>query len=347
MDKTHTMQTEAAEMNTKILQPSDQNIQTCARVIQNGGVVAFPTETVYGLGADARNERAVREIFRVKGRPSDNPLIVHVYDAEQIEEVAQNISPAARKLMAQFMPGALTLVLEKKPNIPLCVTGGLSTVGVRMPSHPVCRSFLQACGVPVCAPSANTSTLPSPTAAAHVLRDLQGKIPYVLDGGNCEIGVESTILDMSGDTPRLLRAGGVSREALEKACGCRIENAAKSDRALCPGMKYKHYSPRANVLFSAYYSGMAEGIARCYDMLAQEGKRPVILCLDARVPAYGTRNVYAMGKDSGGYAHNLFASLRRADDDGFDTVIAEGVADTGVGEAIINRLVKSSGGQII
>ena len=202
-------------MQTLILDSKEENIAKCARYIARGGVVAFPTETVYGLGADAFNADAVKEIFRVKGRPSDNPLIVHVCSARGIREVAENISPLAEKLISEFMPGALTLVLKKKKGLPDCVTAGLDTVGVRMPSNSVCREFLRACGVPICAPSANTSTKPSPTCAQHVYDDLYGKIPYVLDGGECEIGLESTILDVSGAAPRLLRAGGISKEALE------------------------------------------------------------------------------------------------------------------------------------
>lgn len=334
-------------METRILQPTPQNIRLCADAIVDGAVVAFPTETVYGLGADAGNENAVREIFRVKGRPSDNPLIVHVADETQIEEVARDVPPVARKLMQAFMPGALTLVLKKKPHIPDCVTAGLDTVGVRMPSHPVCRDFLRACDRPVCAPSANTSTLPSPTVAEHVFRDLHGKIGYVLDGGACTYGVESTIVDVSGAKPRLLRAGGISRAALQEVCGCPVEVQGKSDVALCPGMKYKHYAPRATVLFSAYYDGMDARICAFYDGLAAQGKRVVVLCLRAHAAKYGARNVYDMGETYDDYAHNLFASLRRADDEGYDAVIAEGVPSEGVGEAIINRLLKSSGGQVI
>ena len=177
--------------------------------------------------------------------------------------------------------------------------------------------------------------------------DLYGKIPYVLDGGECEIGLESTILDVSGAAPRLLRAGGISKEALEKACGCSIEVVAGNTVALCPGMKYKHYSPKAEVLFSAYYGGMSERIAEVYDTLVLSGKRPVILCADFNAEKYGERKMYKMGADYRAYARLLFASLRRADAENYDTVLAEGVPSDGIGAAIINRLVKSSGGKII
>lgn len=334
-------------METQILEPKDENIRKCSEHILSGGVVAFPTETVYGLGADARNENAVKEIFRIKGRPADNPLIVHVSALSQIEQVAREITPLALTLIQKFMPGPLTLLLPKKDTVPDCVTAGLSTVGVRMPSNLVCRRFLRACGCPVCAPSANTSTKPSPTAAEHVRRDLDGKIPYVLDGGHCEIGLESTILDISTETPRLLRAGGISMEELEAACGKQIEVVSSSSVALSPGMKYKHYAPKAEVFFSAYYDGMPEGICGYYDSLTALDRKPVILCLQKNAAKYGTRHVYDMGADYAAYAHNLFAALRKADDEKYDAVIAEGVPSDGIGAAIINRLVKSSGGQII
>lgn len=334
-------------MNTEILQPTTENIAACAAVIAGGGVVAFPTETVYGLGADAYNESAVKKIFEAKGRPSDNPLIVHLYSFDQIGSVAENITPLAEKLMYKFMPGALTLVLKKKSGLPDAVTAGLKTVGVRIPSHPVCREFLRACNCPVCAPSANTSTLPSPTKAAHVYADLKGKIRYVLDGGDCDIGVESTVLDLSGEKPRLLRLGGVSREMLEEECGFKIETVTGSSVALCPGMKYKHYSPKAEVLFSAYYENMCGGICEQYDNVEASGGNPVIICMDKNLSKYESRRTYNAGRTYEDYAHNLFALLRKADEDKFGVVIAEGVPSDGIGAAIINRLIKSSGGRII
>lgn len=334
-------------MKTHVLRPTDKNIRVLADCINGGGVVAFHTETVYGLGADVFNESAVNEIFRVKGRPADNPLIVHVCDGAQIAEVAESIPPLAQKLIDEFMPGPLTLILRKKQGIPDCVTAGLPTVGVRMPSSQPCRAFLKACTHPVCAPSANTSTKPSPTCARHVYDDLQGKIPFILDGGNCEVGLESTILDVSDEKPRLLRAGGISKESLEKFCGMSIETVRSSTVALCPGMKYKHYAPKADVYFSSYYRDMSHGICDCYDRLVSSGKKVVVLCLQKNIPAYGERDVYDMGKSYNSYARRLFAYLRKADDCGYDAIIAEGVPSKGIGLALINRLVKSSGGRII
>lgn len=334
-------------MDTKILRPTPENIAICAKSIRSGEPVAFPTETVYGLGADIYDTAAVQEIFRVKGRPNDNPLIVHVHSLEQIQKVAREFPPLAEKLAAAFMPGALTLVLKKRADVPDCVTAGLDTVGVRMPSHAVCRAFLQACDVPVCAPSANTSTLPSPTAAMHVYNDLRGKIGYILDGGDCDIGLESTIVDVSGETPRLLRAGGIAREEIERVCGCAVQTVTNSKVALCPGMKYRHYAPRADVLFARLGDGMYRDICDRYDSLRSDGKSPVILCLDTHAEKYGTRSVYGMGADYAAYAHNLFAALRRADEYGYDAVLAEGVPADGIGAAIRNRLHKSSGGRTV
>lgn len=334
-------------MKTEILAPNERNIKLCAQYLAGGGVVAFPTETVYGLGANAFNENAAKQIYEVKGRPSDNPLIVHVYDFEQIYALVKEVTPVGKILMKRFMPGPLTLIFKKQDSVPKSITGGLDTVGVRMPSDKVCRQFLRECNIPVCAPSANTSTMPSPTCAAHVYSDLKGKIPYILDGGDCDIGLESTIVDVSENVPKLLRAGGISKEKIEEVCGCEVSSVGGGSVALCPGMKYKHYSPKATVLFSAYYYDMPRNIQSRYDSLVAEGKKTVVLCLNKNAACYGKRNVYKMGGDYCEYAHNLFAALRLADDESYDVVIAEGVPSDGIGEAIINRLIKSSGGVII
>ena len=333
-------------MNTVVYNPSKENIKICADLIRGGSTVAFPTETVYGLGANALDPTAVRKIYEAKGRPSDNPLIVHLADIKQLNEVAAEIPPLAYELMSAFTPGPLTLVFKKAPCIPDCVTGGLDTVAVRFPSHTVAAMLLRECGVPVCAPSANLSTRPSPTTAEHVLKDMNGRIPAILDGGQCDVGLESTIVDVSGGKPRLLRKGGIPAEALFPFTGP-LETVESSEKALCPGMKYKHYSPEAEVYFSAFYDGMYETIAAEYDKLTASGKKVVIICLDINAPRYGTRNVYGAGRNFEDYAHNVFAYLRRADDEKYDAVIAEGVDSAGIGSALINRLIKSSGGKII
>lgn len=331
-------------MKTEILAPNSHNIRLCADYLIGGGVVAFPTETVYGLGADAMQPDAVREVFRVKGRPADNPLIVHIASVQQLREVAAQVSTMAELLINAFMPGAITLLLKKNKYIPDCVTAGLDTVGVRMPSHAVCRAFLQAADRFVCAPSANTSTRPSPTLAEHVRADLDGKIPYILDGGACDVGLESTIIDVSGGVPRLLRAGGIPRETIEEVLGCRVQTAQNSKVALCPGMKYKHYAPRAEVYTAACGNDMHARIIQKYDDLTASGRRTVVLCLTQHTHLYGQRAVYDMGRDYKEFAHNLFAALRKADSDGYDAVLIEGVPQDGIGAAIYNRIKKSSGG---
>lgn len=333
-------------METKVYTPTPTHIRHCASLLRRGEVVAFPTETVYGLGADARNETAVKKIYEAKGRPSDNPLIVHVADRTQIEALVTEIPAVAVKLTEAFAPGPLTIVYRKKECIPDVVTGGLKTVGIRIPSHPVALALLKEAGIPVCAPSANLSTKPSPTTAAHVLEDMEGRIHAILDGGACVVGIESTVIDVTTVPPRILRKGGIPAEDIVKVVG-EVEIIKSSTIALCPGMKYKHYAPKAEVLFSAYYEDMSDTICEYYDKLSHAGKRPVILALTENLGRYGDRNVMNVGGDYRAYAHNLFADLRLADEKGFDTVIAEGVQPEGIGESLINRLIKSSGGQII
>ncbi len=333
-------------MDTKILPITSENIKLCADAIKNGELVAFPTETVYGLGANALDETAASKIYAAKGRPSDNPLIVHVASINGVSAVVEKIPPLALKLAAAFMPGPLTLVMKKKPCVPSAVTGGLDTVAVRIPKSSAALSLIKASGVPICAPSANLSGRPSPTTARHVYNDLYGKIPYILDGGSCKIGIESTVLDLTSDKPRILRPGGLPPEKLREVAG-ELETAKEDGVALCPGMKYKHYAPKAEVLFSAYYDSMSQSICDWYDKLSQSGKKPVIMCLSGNAEKYGDRATLKVGKTYDDYAHNLFADLRLADDRCYNVVIAEGVEDGGIGSSLINRLIKSSGGRII
>ena len=333
-------------METKVLSPTQENIRLCADALRRGELVAFPTETVYGLGANALDKEAAAKIYAAKGRPSDNPLIVHVDSLSGMSAVVEKIPTLALRLAAKFMPGPLTIVMKKKPVVPDTVTGGLDTVAVRIPSSPTALALLRAAKVPVCAPSANTSGLPSPTTARHVLADLKGKIPYILDGGSCKIGIESTVIDLTTPRPRLLRPGGLTLEKLKETLGD-IDVVTDSSVALCPGMKYKHYAPKAEVLFSAYYDKMNETISDWYDKLKEKGSRPVIFCLNANAAHYGERETVRCGENYDDYAHNLFADLRLADEKGYDFIIAEGVPDTGIGYSLINRLIKSSGGRII
>lgn len=333
-------------MKTEIFVPSKENYEKCGRLIRSGELVAFPTETVYGLGANALDPEAVKKVYLAKGRPSDNPLIVHIASPEDIDKVARSVPDKARLVIEKFMPGSVTVVMPKRPEIPDCVTGGLDTVAVRMPLHPVALEFIRACGVPICAPSANTSTRPSPTLASHVYDDLGGKIAAILDGGACSVGVESTVIDFVGDTPRLLRAGGMPLEPLEEVIG-KIQREVKSDKPLCPGMKYKHYAPSCDVTVVMPGSAQQKKAAELYDKFVSEGKKTVIMTLEGHISAYGDRNVFNVGKDSREYAHNLFSLLRECDKEGFEAAVAEGVTDEGYGLSVMNRVCKSAGGKII
>lgn len=330
----------AKEMTTQILQPTTENLIKCADKLKAGGLVAFPTETVYALGAVATDASAVEKVYAVKSRPRSKPLIVAVSDIAEIDAVAINVPDKARVLMKKFMPGALTLLLDRAKCIPDVVTAGADTVAVRIPDNEIALGLLKMVGKPIVVPSANTSDKPSPTLAEHVMTDLDGKIDYILDGGASEIGIESTIIDTRVDPPVILRGGGVSADRIRAEIGEVEFKREKPEHA-------SGYSPDAEVLFSAYYDGMTSNICARYDALVARGHKTVIICLSGNRDGYGNRNVFVAGNSYEEYAHNLFALLRRADKEHFDTVIAEGVRSEGIGASIINRLVKASGGLII
>lgn len=333
-------------MKTEIYLPTTENLEICAELLRSGELVAFPTETVYGLGGNALDPLAAKKIYAAKGRPSDNPLIVHIADKETVNVLAARVPEKAQIVMERFMPGPVTIVLPKKDVVPDAVTGGLKTVAVRMPSNTVALALISRSGVPVCAPSANTSTRPSPTSAAHVYNDLCGKIPAILDGGDCEVGVESTVIDFTTEKPRLLRAGGMPIETLEAAIG-EIEIVRNSKVALCPGMKYKHYSPLADVFVALPGEGLKERMRAAYDALTGEGKKTLIIALEDTAAEMGERNVRLAGKDYADYAHNLFAFLRDADADGYKAVVCEGADERLLGASVANRLIKAAGGKTV
>lgn len=333
-------------MKTEIYLPTTENLEICARLLRGGELVAFPTETVYGLGGNALDKSAAAKIYAAKGRPSDNPLIVHIADKEAVNTLAAIVPEKAKIVMERFMPGPVTIVLPKKEIVPDEVTGGLKTVAVRMPNNPIALALIERAGVPVCAPSANTSTRPSPTSAAHVYGDLCGKIPAILDGGDCEVGVESTVIDFTTDKPRLLRAGGMPIETLESAIG-EIEIVRNSKVALCPGMKYKHYSPLAEVFVALPGEGLSSRMKAAYDTLTAEGKKTLIVALDDTAAEMGERNVRVAGKTYADYAHNLFAFLRAADADGYAAVVCEGADERDLGASVANRLIKAAGGKTV
>lgn len=326
-------------METEILQPTDMNIMRCASRLKAGELVAFPTETVYALGAIATNAQAVKKVYEVKKRPADKALIVAVAKKSDIQKVVKKIPEKAQILIDKFMPGALTLVLDRADVIPDEVTAGSDSVAVRIPDNPIAKKLIELAGAPVVVPSANTADKASPTLAAHVKDDLDGEIQYILDGGASEIGIESTIIDARTDPPTVLRVGGVTVRQLEAAIG--------EVKLVREDARHSGYMPNAEVLFSAYYDGMTDNINSRYDDITRKGKTAVILCLDGNRDGYGERKVYTVGKDYAAYAHNLFATLRKADGEHYDAVIAEGVNPEGLGEALIARLIKLSGGLII
>jgi len=332
-------------INTQILNISQLDI--AAEILRNGGTVAFPTETVYGLGANALDEEAVFKIFAAKGRPSDNPLIAHIACADDVAQVAREISEAARVLMDTFWGGPLTLVLRRQTCVPNIVTARLDTVAVRMPANEIALELIRLAGVPIAAPSANISGKPSPTAFEHVERDLFGKVDAIVDGGNCSIGVESTVIDMTRDVPLILRPGGVSREQIEAIIG-NIEVVTQSDLdriadsttsvVPSPGMKYKHYAPRAPIVICDVEE-MTNRVA------AQIGKVGV-LTFDEYLPQFSTvDNILSLGSvhDASAAARNLFAQLREFDELEVDVIFAPEIRDDGVWAAVRNRLYKAAG----
>lgn len=327
-------------------------IETAARLIRDGEVVAFPTETVYGLGADALNAEAVKKIFIAKGRPGDNPLIVHIADIGQWSSLVEDIPESALALAKAFWPGPLTMILKKREVVPPEVTAGLDTVAVRMPSHLVARALIAATLVPIAAPSANFSGRPSPTTARHVLEDLEGRIPLILDGGRAYVGVESTVIDMTREVPVLLRPGGITREMLEQVLG-RVEvdpgimSPIREDKPVpSPGMKYKHYAPKAPV---TVFRGSEERIRLAIDREArrqqESGKKVGILATNGNKDFYAAGIVRSMGSRTrpAELAASLFALLREFDELGVDLILAEGVDLHDEGLAVMNRLARAAG----
>ncbi|WP_031406642.1 L-threonylcarbamoyladenylate synthase [Geobacillus vulcani] len=324
-------------------------IREAVEWLRVGEVIAFPTETVYGLGADAANTTAVEKIFAAKGRPSDNPLIVHVASMAQAEAVAASIPPMAKMLMERFWPGPLTLVLPKRSGaVSERVTAGLPTVAVRMPDHPLALALIEASGLALAAPSANRSGRPSPTTAAHVLADLDGRIAGVIDGGPTGVGVESTVLDCSGDVPTILRPGGVTKEALIEVIGRVEEAAAVSDEAApkAPGMKYTHYAPKAPLWIVA---GPPAFLQRLVDESRAEGKTVGVLTTEENRNEYAADVVLPCGTRRAleTVASRLYDTLRRFDETNVDLIYSEAFPEEGIGAAIMNRLRKAAGGRII
>ncbi len=331
----------------------DRNVmEEASEILKKGGMVAFPTETVYGLGADALDEEASAKIYRAKGRPSDNPLIVHIADMNQIDRLVKKIPDKAKKLMERFWPGPITVILEKSDLVPKGTTGGLDTVAIRMPSHPIALELIRTSGIPIAAPSANVSGRPSPTQSSHVEEDLGGKVDMIIDGGPVGIGIESTIVDCTSETPVILRPGYVTKEMLEETIG-----DVDTDRALtepmsegvvpkAPGMKYKHYAPKADL--TMYRGDVQSVILKINEMAKTDtdaGRKVGIIASDETLDGYRQGTVISIGTrtDEDTIAHNLYRVLREFDSLGVDVIYGETFEDNRLGQAIMNRLLKAAG----
>ncbi len=335
-------------METLFLKAHNTNdIGQAGAILRRGGLVAIPTETVYGLAANALDGAAVKRIYAAKGRPSDNPLIVHVSGFSQIAPLVKEVPDAARKLAEAFWPGPLTMILEKSELIPSETSGGLDTVALRLPAHPAARAVIEAAGVPLAAPSANLSGRPSPTTFAHVRADLAGKVDALLDGGDCQVGVESTVVTLVGGTPRVLRPGGVTLSQLQSVLGdveldpAVLHQLGEGAKAASPGMKYKHYSPRAQVVL---VDASPEGYAR----FVNEKKGGWALCFEEDLPLVELPAICLGSRyDGGEQAHRLFRALLELDEKGAQTAYAHCPMQTGVGLAVYNRLLRAAGFTIV
>ena len=339
-------------MNTQMLSAEKQeDLVIAAEIIKKGGLVGIPTETVYGLGANALDEAAVEKIFVAKGRPSDNPLIIHIAEPQELTKYCVDIPETAWTLAERFWPGPLTMVLPVARTVPKRTTGGLDTVAVRCPATKATRELIRLAGVPIAAPSANLSGKPSTTTARHVLHDMDGRIDAIIDGGPCEVGVESTIVDLTGDMPRLLRPGGITPEYLRAILGDLVIDKAvtaqiSNDTVVrAPGMKYRHYAPAADVLI---VNGSREGAAAYIQRHFQPGN--AVLCYEEELPLYAGFNPTAYGRqdDPSTLSAGLFAALRKLDDKNIGTIFArcpEG--NCGISFAVQNRLRKSAGFHIV
>ena len=335
----------------------DEELQEACSILQKGGLVAFPTETVYGLGGDALRQEASAKIYMAKGRPSDNPLIVHIADMDSLRDVADNVSEEALQLAENFWPGPLTMIFKKKEKVPKSTTGGLETVAVRMPSHPVARALIRESGVYIAAPSANTSGRPSPTKAEHVREDLDGRIDMILDGGAVGIGLESTIVDMSTNVPTILRPGYITKEMLERVLdNVQVDPAITAKTmnpnivAKAPGMKYRHYAPKGQMTI---VEGESEAVIREINRLVrgkkQEGSSVAVIATAETEMRYVCDHVKSIGsrKTEGSIAAGLYDILREMDHIGAEYIYAESFEQDGLGKAIMNRMLKAAAYHVI
>ena len=332
-----------------------QKMEEAAQLIRSGELVAFPTETVYGLGADALNPQASKKIYAAKGRPSDNPLIVHIAKFEDLEEIAKEVPQEAKKLADAFWPGPLTMIVYKNEKVPYETTGGMDTVAIRMPDHPAALELIRQSGCLIAAPSANTSGRPSPTLAEHVAEDLGGRIPMILDGGEVGIGIESTIIDLTEKIPMILRPGYITKEMLEAVIGTvqtdpGIIAADSTKKPKAPGMKYRHYAPKANLmLIDGAKCAVVDKINELTDAMHSEGKKVGIIGTDETVASYRGDMVLSIGarEDEDAIARHLYKLLREFDEADVDVIYSESFATPRIGQAIMNRLLKAAGHQVL
>lgn len=347
-------------MDTKVVRIDEQHIDDAlimkaGGIIKAGGLVAFPTETVYGLGGDALNPASSKKIYEAKGRPSDNPLIVHIANMDALPAIVRNVPETAKKLASTFWPGPLTMIMEKAETVPKETTGGLDTVAVRMPSHPVALAFIEAAGGYVAAPSANRSGRPSPTLAGYVVEDLDGRIEMILDGGDVELGLESTIVDLTVEPPMILRPGFVTREDLAGALGQVQQDAAlfsddSGQAPKAPGMKYRHYAPEGELTI---VRGAAAAVTNYVNRGLMEGrknnKKTGVIATDETVGCYSADVPRSVGKrmDVNAVAKRLYRILREFDDEGVELIYSESFDGAGVSQAVMNRLLKAAGHRVI
>lgn len=347
------MKTEVIKIDEK--DPDASMIRRAGDIIRKGGLVAFPTETVYGLGGDALSPDSARKIYQAKGRPSDNPLIVHICRWEDIYRVAAGVPEKAEKLAEAFWPGPLTVILEKSENIPKETTGGLSTVAVRMPGHKAALAFIEAAGGFVAAPSANTSGKPSPTLAEYVAEDMDGRIEMILDGGQVGIGLESTIVDLTAEVPTILRPGYITEEMLSEVLGTveidgTILSPDSGQAPKAPGMKYRHYAPKGELTI---IEGAEEAVVAFINQKAEEqttgGERVGIIATDTTRSRYRLGSVKSAGsrEAEASIARELYRILREFDDEGATLIYSEAFEQKGIGQAIMNRLLKAAGHHVI
>ncbi len=333
----------------------EQTIMQAGEIIRNGGLVAFPTETVYGLGGDGLNPDSSRKIYAAKGRPSDNPLIIHIYRMEDLEILVKEIPESAKKLAEAFWPGPLTMILPKTDVVPKETTGGLDTVAVRMPSHKVALAFIKAAGGFVAAPSANLSGKPSPTLAKYVLEDMDGRIDMIIDGGDIAIGLESTIVDLTGDVPMILRPGYITLDMLKDVLGevtmdPTLMDGDCKERPKAPGMRYRHYAPKGDMLI---IEGEPEKVVEEMNTLVKEsrqkGYKTGVIATAENAEKYRADVVKVVGNrgDDTAIAASLYRILREFDDEEVDAIYSESFAADGIGQAIMNRLLKAAGHKYI